>query len=278
MIDMKYVKHLGVMILLCVLAACGGRPPVKTEPAPGGGQYKVGKPYKVSGKWYTPKVEPNYNKVGLASWYGPKFHGRQTANGEIFNMNALTAAHTTLPMPSYVRVTNLKNGRWLILRVNDRGPFVGDRIIDVSRRSAQLLGFEKQGVTRVRVQVVSGPDGGAPKPATQIVRPAPKPEPVEPQPVIVEVEPLPATEPAADTPKDGAPVYIQIGAYSEFDRAEQVREDVMHLGNIEVSKVDILGQKLFRVRVGPIPTKEDADVTLGRILARGHNTAKIMLK
>ena len=107
------------------------------KPVPkGGGRYVVGKKYKIAGKWYYPKHEPNYKKTGLASWYGPTFHGRKTANGEIFDRNALTAAHTTMPLPSYARVTNVNNGRSMIVRVNDRGPFHGNRVIDLSERVA----------------------------------------------------------------------------------------------------------------------------------------------
>lgn len=123
------------------------------------GVYKVGDPYQIQGVWYYPAEDWTYDETGIASFYGGErtgtnFHGLVTANGELYDMNALTAAHTTLPMPSLVRVTNLENGRSLVLRVNDRGPFVRGRIIDVSRRSAQLLGFEAQGTARVRVEIL----------------------------------------------------------------------------------------------------------------------------
>ena len=117
----------------------------------GGGVYKIGSPYQIDGRWYRPREEPNYDEVGVASWYGLMFHGRYTANREIYDMDALTAAHPTLPLPSYVRVTNRNNGRSLILRVNDRGPYANDRIIDLSRKAARLLGFEKGGTAPVRV-------------------------------------------------------------------------------------------------------------------------------
>ncbi len=120
----------------------------------GDGIYKVGKPYKVNGIWYFPKEDYNYDEVGFASWYGPDFHNKRTANGEIFDMDAMSAAHKTLPLPSIVRVTNLQNGRSLILRVNDRGPFVNNRLLDVSRKGAQLLGFAEQGTTKVRVELL----------------------------------------------------------------------------------------------------------------------------
>ena len=106
----------------------------------------------MAGLTYTPRVEPGYDRVGVASWYGKLFHGRLTANGEVYDMGALSAAHPTLPLPSYVQVTNLQNGRHIIVRVNDRGPYARGRIIDLSREAARVLGFERQGTTRVRVR------------------------------------------------------------------------------------------------------------------------------
>ena len=126
--------------------------PVAQRPVKGGGLYKVGKPYQVAGRWYVPREEPDYDRTGLASWFGAEFHGRRTANGEIFDMDALLAAHPTLPMPSYVSVTNPSNGRTLLVRVNNRGPFAEGRIIDLSRRAARELGIEKIGMAKVRVR------------------------------------------------------------------------------------------------------------------------------
>jgi rare lipoprotein A len=120
----------------------------------GGGSLKVGKPYRIGDRWYVPRHDPTYDATGVASWYGADFHGRKTANGEIFDQGALTAAHPTLPLPSYVTVTNLANGRSMLVRVNDRGPYARDRIIDLSRRVAGLLGYEAQGTARVRVRFV----------------------------------------------------------------------------------------------------------------------------
>jgi rare lipoprotein A len=125
------------------------------DPVPkGGGAYRVGRPYTIAGRTYTPGEDRDYTAEGLASWYGEDFHGRRTANGEIFDMESLSAAHTTLPMPSYVRVTNLQNHRSVIVRVNDRGPYHDNRVIDVSRRTAHVLGFKGGGVARVRVEYV----------------------------------------------------------------------------------------------------------------------------
>lgn len=125
------------------------------EPVPkGGGTYRIGKPYMVAGRMYVPEEDASYRAEGLASWYGDDFHGRLTANGEVFDMSSLTAAHPTLPMPCYARVTNLRNGKSLIVRVNDRGPYHGNRLIDVSNKAAELLEFKGNGVARVRVEYV----------------------------------------------------------------------------------------------------------------------------
>src|SRR5260221_8616222 len=126
------------------------------DPVPkGGGIYRVGKPYTVAGRVYVPEEDTEYREEGLASWYGNDFHGRLTANGEVFDMASLTAAHPTLPMPCYARVTNLSNGKSLIVRVNDRGPYHGNRLIDVSNKAAELLEFKGNGVARVRFEYVA---------------------------------------------------------------------------------------------------------------------------
>jgi peptidoglycan lytic transglycosylase len=180
------------------------------------GTYRVGGPYEIKGVWYYPAVDYNYDRTGVASWYGEQFEGRLTANGEIFDLNELTAAHTTLPMPSIVQVTNLQNGRSLELRVNDRGPFVGERLIDVSRRAAQLLGFERQGTTLVRVKVLKDESieaaneamrnsgqivvASAPAAAAAVVMPAPRVE--YRSPAVVP----PAVRHAAARPRVTAPI------------------------------------------------------------------------
>jgi rare lipoprotein A len=149
------LKWAGLTAAGIVLAACGSHPPTPSgQPASiEQGYYKVGRPYQIDGIWYYPREDWSYDETGIASWYGEEFHGRYTADGEIFDLNSLTAAHRTLPMPVVVRITNLENGRSMKLRVNDRGPYAAGRIIDVSRRAAQLLGFEGQGTAKVRVQI-----------------------------------------------------------------------------------------------------------------------------
>ena len=164
---MKQFKTIALMFMCAgFLSACAeaqyASHVMKQIPMPGdkgksAGYYKVGKPYKIAGKKYYPDERFRHSETGTASWYGPKFHGKQTANGEIFNKYELTAAHRTLQMPSIIRVTNLGNGRSLILRVNDRGPYAHNRVLDVSERAAELLGFKGQGTAKVRIDVLEGP-------------------------------------------------------------------------------------------------------------------------
>lgn len=246
------------LVLVTFLAGCSssmrpiGRMPDNDEMPKGsqGVKRKVGTPYKVAGVWYYPKEQPAYDEVGYASWYGKDFHGKKTANGEIYNMNALTAAHKTLPLPTFVKVTNLENGRTILLRVNDRGPFVKGRIIDISRRGAQLLGFDKQGVTKVRVQAVDE-HGRAPK--------------------------LPRTQTATSKPavqNDGH--FIQVGAYSQRENAEvQVRKlrRSGHTANVEQMASN--GRTLWRVRLGPFIERLLAEEMLDRIVADGFYEARI---
>src|SRR5579871_6421611 len=210
------------------------------EPVPkGGGTYRVGKPYTVAGRMYVPEEDVNYREEGLASWYGDDFHGRLTANGEVFDMGSLTAAHTTLPMPCYARVTNLSNGKSLIVRVNDRGPYHGNRLIDVSNKAAELLEFKGNGVARVRVEYVGrapleGSDDrqlmatlrtGVPAPSPSLVRVASAhsfvPDvPVRGRPVRGDI-PMPEERPYSlgNTQAD----YASINATSEMSAASRSR-------------------------------------------------------
>lgn len=137
----------GLLLMLALLTACTGSS--NKAPYPG---VKVGKPYQIYGRWYNPSYDADYDEIGMASWYGPGFHGGKTANGERFDQEELTAAHRTLPLPSIVRVTNLNNGKSALVRINDRGPFARDRIIDLSKASATSLGIIGKGTAKVRVQ------------------------------------------------------------------------------------------------------------------------------
>src|SRR5947199_1735458 len=154
-------RVLGLAILAGWVAGCATEgPPERTTRArpSGGGAYRVGVPYQIGDSWYYPHEQPDYDETGIASWYGPTFYGKPTANGELYDGDGLTAAHRTLPLPVNVRVTNLDNGKSLVVRVNDRGPFARGRIIDVSKHAAELLGFYAQGTARVRVTYLGRAD------------------------------------------------------------------------------------------------------------------------
>lgn len=274
------------------------------------GAYKVGKPYKVAGKWYYPGENFEYNETGIASWYGPGFDGRRTANGERYDMDAMTAAHPTLPMPSVVRVTNLDNGRSVILRINDRGPFARSRIIDVSRQAARTLGFQGAGTAKVRVAILA-PESRQLKlaalnsragKAEQIqVAAAPRAE--------VTVEPLPGSSagsgPAAGRPNPpqsslaaartpiAAPVlptgvevgpvinsdiFIQAGAFGDFGNALRMRDRVTSFGASNISRARVAGGPIYRVRVGPVATVRDADILIGRMIGAGVSDATLVVE
>jgi peptidoglycan lytic transglycosylase len=222
-----------------------GDPP----PPPGGNDEspKTGRPYQIAGRWYYPAVDPDYDEIGFASWYGPNFHGRLTANGERFDMNEMTAAHRTLPLPSYVRVTNLSNGRSAILRVNDRGPFANNRILDVSRRGAQVLGFQEQGVQRVRVQIVTR-DGRA----------------------------LPGQTLSDAMPDGPSAYYVQVASFRSRDSANEVARGLNNVGGgVVVQSARVNGNTVYRVRVGPFELKRSAESSLGKVRRQGHGEARV---
>jgi rare lipoprotein A len=216
---------------------------------------RVGPPYQANGVWYVPTPEPGYSETGTASWYGPNFHGQRAANGEVFDETALTAAHPTLPLSSLVQVTNLENGREVIVRITDRGPFVGERLIDLSRAAAQVLGFEAQGRARVHVRYL-GPaprrvdaDGQAvaeaPAPLAEAPAPSAGPRVLTPEPI----ETAPAAPTPAPTPEAG--LFVQVGAFSDLSNAHRVRDEVASVAAASVDVRARAGRELFRVSVGP---------------------------
>ena len=310
-------RRVGAAVAACLLAlllqACGSTPQqARYGLRPGQGSYRVGPPYQINGVWYYPRVDYDYDKTGVASWYGPGFDQRPTANGEIFDMNAVTAAHKTLPLPSVVEVTNLQNGRALQLRVNDRGPFVGDRLIDVSRRAAQLLGFAEQGTAPVRVKILKRQSievaeaamhnmGGtlvaAAAPAAMAAAPTPRPAPppATPPPQQVAARPLPPPQPAlADIvapPAAAAPLvlaayrpepqasghyFVQAGAFAVADNAQRVRSRIADLGSIEIMPASVNGVEVYRVRLGPLSSREAANEMLVRVIDSGYPGARIV--
>ncbi len=315
----RLVQHLVIIGLMAGLAACAGRSPAPSAAGRGQGTYKVGDPYEIDGVWYYPHEDWSYDKTGIASWYGEDFHGKYTANGEIFDLNALTAAHKTLPMPSIVQVTNLENGRSIQLRVNDRGPYVAGRIIDVSRRAAQLLGFEAQGTAKVEVKIlvpqsievaslarhnagVSPPNPAyaapvapvlaetlQPAPAARLASAEPQPAPLPPaapQPAPVAAAPVPAPAPAAApvpaalvtvVPVKPSQIYIQAGAFAVPGNAQRVKSRLDGLGTVNVTGATVNGVQVYRVRLGPIGSVDEADRLLDRVLATGISEARIIV-
>ncbi len=229
---------------------------------------KIGKPYAVFGKTYHPSDDRRYDEKGIASWYGPTFHAKPTANGEIYNQDDLTAAHKTLPMPSWVEVTNLDNGRKLTVRINDRGPFVDGRIIDLSRRSAQLLGVDRPGLAKVRVQrVFPEGDWARAAPASQVavaVAPPPPQQPPAPRDFAPVAPPLP--QPAAGSS------YIQVAALSDEGRARALASV---LGDYGPAVATPAANGLWRVRIGPLEAAR-ADTILWDVRAAGYPDARLM--
>ena len=260
--------------------------------------YKLGSPYQISHVWHYPSYDPNYDRTGVASWYGPAFHGRPTANGERFDMNGVTAAHPTLPLPSRVRVTNLENGRQLELRVNDRGPFVNGRIIDLSRRAAQLLGFKRQGLTKVRVQYL-GLDRleppAAPRPADQPVVVATvspdvplKPRWTKPSNGTVVLPPeRPVRRVAASVGPPQAPkpetasvtsrrLLVEAAVLNGRDDADRLGELVGTLGTVAVEPERRNGRVVYAVRIGPVDTDDEAAFILAELNRAGFTGSHIV--
>lgn len=282
--------------------------------------YKVGNPYEINGTPYYPSEDYAYNETGIASWYGPGFHAKLTANGEDYDQNELSAAHRTLPMPSFVRVTNLDNGRVVILRINDRGPYARGRILDVSRRGAQLLGFDHLGTARVRVQILpeesrhlanalraqgrTAPDAASKGGGAFLARASNDPKPAAAPRSSISVEPLntpngvksamvapfpgrpnppsvasaqPPSTPLAD-PTGPAPaiapkptqLFVQVAALSSIESAHLLSRRLVGYGQIVIQPVTASsGQRLHRVRIGPLTTVEEGDRTLDEVINRG---------
>jgi rare lipoprotein A len=292
------------------------------QPVPkGGGRYLTGSAYQVDGVWYQPREDAAYDRVGTASWYGELFHGRRTANGEIYDMDRLSAASPTLPLPVYARVTNLENRRSIIVRVNDRGPYRSDRVIDLSRRSAEALGFRGKGTARVRVQYLAraplngddsyerrylasqglaqfashgrprdpGAVGSIAASTRQPQGPLPAagslgtPAPQQAMPGgVPQLRWQASTRVPADPPRreqlsgDGR-FLIQAGSFRSEDNAERARSLLGGIAPVEVAPVEVGGETLFRVRVGPFADESAASGALARVTEAGYRGAKIVM-
>jgi rare lipoprotein A len=270
-----------------------------------GGGYKIGKPYQIQGVWYYPAEDYKYEETGIASWYGPDFHGKFTANGEIFDQNEVTAAHRTLPMPCFARVTNLENGRSLIVRVNDRGPFSHSRILDLSRRAAQLLGIEQKGTAKVKVEIMADESRAlamtlkAKSEEAQVVA-APReavqaetlPPPGSREKAVPIAKPPPPASRTAVVPPDAqqlenqtvrvlavkpTQMYIQAGAFSRYDNAHRLSASLSSLGQTNITQVTTKSGTLFRVRMGPVANLDAADTLLEKVIGSGCPEARLVV-
>ena len=272
--------------------------------------YKIGEPYEINNIWYYPKRDLTYEETGIASWYGDKFHGRITANGEIFNKNIISAAHKTLPMPSMVRVTNLDNGNVLNVRINDRGPYVHGRIIDLSEKAAELLGFKEVGVSRVKVNILleqslwlerSAKEGKFPGIYT------PKNNPIVLPSINSASRPKVSIKNTSEGVKDldetkiniqksfteilassrqgnlrnvnptETKIWVQVGAFSSTINANNVVAKVAHLSKTKITTIDSNGRILHRVRLGPTQEIEMADEILNKVFELGYKGSKIVV-
>lgn len=279
--------------------------PIKVVAKP---HYKIGNPYQEFGIWYYPKRDLTYDNTGLASWYGEEtaILGRPTANGEVFDPKVATAAHKTLPMPSLVRVTNLDNGKSLVVRVNDRGPFAKGRIIDLSHEGARLLGFVEKGIAKVRVQILaeqslrleklakrgefpslSAYDQGALPEMVPSVKPAvnltstsskskKKVKANKTQSALELLSQSRVGKVISVSPVE-TKIWVQVGAFHVRTSATAVLSKIKEVGPGEVSTVNHLGKKLYRVRLGPMVDVAMADSILEKIVNTGFTGARIVV-
>lgn len=299
-----------LLAVLGVLAGCssfgGSKPNQRSGDAlvatPG---YKVGAPYQVGGVWYHPRENYTYDETGVASWYGPGFHNRKTANGEIFDTNELTAAHPTLPMPCLARVTNLDNGHSVVVRINDRGPFAHGRLIDVSRKAADLLDFTGKGTAKVRVQVLANesqaiaqaahkygterldttatystasviPVSSTAMPSRLAYQP---PLPPSPQRAVHNIGEtgLDIAEVTQRPVKPNPQLYVQAGSFTLAKNAQAMQTQVAQFGTTKVDQSAINGVMFYRVRIGPISTVGKADAVLAKVSGAGIPNPRIIV-
>lgn len=286
-----------------------------SPPARSQGTFKVGNPYSIQGTQYVPVERYDHSETGIASWYGPGFHGKRTANGEVFNKNELTAAHKTLQMPSLIRVTNLDNGRSLIVRVNDRGPYSRGRVLDLSERAADLLGFKGRGTAKVRIDVLPeesrrvaelakmGHDTGGYEVAMNQNRIPTNGR--APQQVVLQQQtttyPPASAQPVTQQQVGSVPVhagqggvmypdqvvqqmpvkpshiYVQAGSFGSEANAIALSQKLARVGPARVYPAQVRGQTFYRVRLGPYPAVEQADTALNSAVNAGAAGAVIIV-
>lgn len=277
-----------------------------------GGVLKVGKPYTVMGKTYYPQETYDYVETGIASWYGPGFHANKTASGERYDQNELTAAHRTLQMPSLVRVTNLDNGRAVVVRVNDRGPFARGRIMDVSAKAAELLGMVRTGTARVKLELLADESRALANAArngrsTKGVETAFNQTGQLPVSYTAPQGPVASDVPSSETqiaqtaqggnveghykggtfypnpvvqqnPVSKTQIYVQAGAFGQLDNARRLAQKLGSIANTNVDPVNYAGKTLYKVRLGPLDSVRAADNVLSKVLANGQSDAIITVQ
>ncbi len=249
------------------IAAQGAPATASAAPAPAGPALAAAGTYSVRGAQISPQGGTTYDETGIASWYGPGFHGNPTANGEIFDQEAMTAAHPTLPLPSLVQVINTENNREVVLRVNDRGPFIEGRMIDVSRRAAEMLGFEEVGQAKVRVRYI-GPAPVAAAPYKTPVQTAPAAPARKATPVTVALDDIPARLNRA--PARGEPGhFIQLGSFADIGNAQRLAVSLDATMPVDIKQARVNGADYFRVWVGPFASRTRADTVRTELSARG---------
>ena len=253
--------------------------------------YKIGTPYKINGKWYYPAVDYDYEEIGIASWYGPGFHGKKTANGEIFDQNKISAAHRTLPMPSIVRVTNLDNGKVLPkVRVNDRGPFAGNRIIDLSKKAAQELGFVNTGIAKVKVEILENESreyslANSGNKITKVesaqVKEIKKTEITnnfEKQKIIKKEKPKSRNEDFDEQNSilSDKQLAIQVGAFTDHRNAKSLTQKLSEF-QAYIERTFVNNKYLYRVRIGPIESLNLAENIKKKLFELGYTASHLIV-
>lgn len=293
---MKTLTHKPLVLSLAaflMLTACSSAPrnydyadlaeevhSIKTD----GGVYKVGSTYTALGQTYTPREDYNYSETGMASWYGKDFHNKKTANGETYDMRAITAAHRTLPLPSIVRVTNLENGRSIVARVNDRGPYVKNRIIDLSEKGAELLGYKMQGTAKVKVEILEKEsraikeamlaDNNKSKLTNNKINYGLAQKNTTP---AVKTAAVTAPQPAmANQPLETGTFFVQVGAFSDLTKAKEMANNMQRFGTVTIHEAYLSKDGVYRVRLGAYHSRDEALQILDRVLDYGHADVSIV--
>lgn len=284
-----------LVVAASVLAACSSVPECPPAPMEWNGtctpapKKATSRPYQIKGVWYHPQPHYEYEEEGIASYYGGTdiFHGRPTATGERFDMNDVSAAHKTVPLPCVAEVTNLENGRQIQLKINDRGPFIDGRIIDVSRRTAQLLGFDRKGTARVRVRTLvpeslalNGVDPSTVMPTAEIAANTPR----LPDSFFEEVGDVVAESPAimTESPRQIAAsgssgIFVDVGGYGSHGEAHAHSQRINVPNNLSIAPAQTNGPKPYTVRVGPLASMSQANQVLDQLAQAGHLMSRIII-